>query len=223
MRSRPTAGIATSSTSLASTTARTAFSSRTVMLVYRDLAVMALLGGVEGNATERARHGGVRRPRCRGYRVEHIVDPGTLDGGDVLKVGATIYVGLGGANERGCPRPTGTRTWSPLGATVVGVPVTKVLHLKSAVTALPDGTVIGYLPLVDDRGASPQPSSAGARGARLPRRPARRSSTLLMASSALRGRRRCSRSAGYRPVARRHRRVREARGLCDLLVGTAAL
>jgi dimethylargininase len=28
--------------------------------------------------------------------------------------------------------------------------VQKVLHLKSAVTALPDGTVIGYPPLVDD-------------------------------------------------------------------------
>ena len=30
------------------------------------------------------------------------------------------------------------------------MPLTKVLHLKSAVTALPDGTVIGYRPLVDD-------------------------------------------------------------------------
>jgi dimethylargininase len=39
---------------------------------------------------------------------------------------------------------------SSLGYTVVAVPLTKVLHLKSAVTALPDGTVIGYLPLVDD-------------------------------------------------------------------------
>jgi dimethylargininase len=33
---------------------------------------------------------------------------------------------------------------------VIPVPVTKVLHLKSAVTALPDGTVIGYEPVVDD-------------------------------------------------------------------------
>ncbi len=32
----------------------------------------------------------------------------------------------------------------------MAVPLTKVLHLKSAVTALPDGTVIGYPPLVDD-------------------------------------------------------------------------
>ena len=39
---------------------------------------------------------------------------------------------------------------APLGATVIAVPVEKVLHLKSAVIALPDGSVIGYLPLVDD-------------------------------------------------------------------------
>ncbi len=30
------------------------------------------------------------------------------------------------------------------------MPTSKVLHLKSAVTALPDGTAVGYLPLVDD-------------------------------------------------------------------------
>jgi dimethylargininase len=35
------------------------------------------------------------------------------------------------------------------GFTVVTVPVSRVLHLKSAVTALPDGTVIGYGPLVE--------------------------------------------------------------------------
>ena len=39
---------------------------------------------------------------------------------------------------------------------MVAVPVTKVLHLKSGVTALPDGTVIGYPPLVDDPGVYPR-------------------------------------------------------------------
>ena len=38
----------------------------------------------------------------------------------------------------------------PLGAQVTAVPLTKALHLKSAVTALPDGTIIGYAPVVDD-------------------------------------------------------------------------
>jgi dimethylargininase len=37
---------------------------------------------------------------------------------------------------------------APLGAPVVEVPVEGVLHLKSAVTALPDGSLLGYPPLV---------------------------------------------------------------------------
>jgi len=83
-----------------------------------------------------------------GYRVAAIAG-GRLDGGDVLKVGSTIYVGrtlrtdaAGVAAFR--------RICEPLGHNVIAVAVTKVLHLKSAVTALPDGTVIGYPPLVDD-------------------------------------------------------------------------
>ncbi len=89
-----------------------------------------------------------------GYEVHHITAPGTLDGGDVLKVGSTVYVGLGGrTNAAGIEQ---FRTLlEPHGATVVAVPTTKVLHLKSAITALPDGTVIGYEPVVDDTSAFP--------------------------------------------------------------------
>jgi dimethylargininase len=39
---------------------------------------------------------------------------------------------------------------------VVVVPILKVLHLKSAVTALPDGSVIGFVPLVDDPSLFPR-------------------------------------------------------------------
>ena len=62
--------------------------------------------------------------------------PGTLDGGDILKVGDTVYIGRGGrTNAEGVAQLR--RILAPLGGTVVAVPVTKVLHLKSAVTALP--------------------------------------------------------------------------------------
>ncbi len=84
-----------------------------------------------------------------GREIAEIVDPGTLEGGDILKVGGTVYVGRtartnaeGAAQLRALLEPRG---WH-----VVEVPVTRALHLKSAVTALPDGTVIGYEPLVDD-------------------------------------------------------------------------
>jgi len=89
-----------------------------------------------------------------GCSLNRIEAPGTLDGGDVLKVGDTVYVGRGGrTNAEGIRQLRAILT--PLGATVVGVPLTKVLHLKSAVTALPDGTIIGYPPLVDDPGIFP--------------------------------------------------------------------
>jgi dimethylargininase len=84
-----------------------------------------------------------------GCSLNRIHAPGTLDGGDVLKVGRVVYVGRGGrTNAAGISQLRSIL--EPLGATVVAVPLTKVLHLKSAVTALPDGSIIGYAPLVDD-------------------------------------------------------------------------
>lgn len=100
-----------------------------------------------------------------GFSMNHIDAPGTLDGGDVLKIGDTTYVGRGGrTNGEGIRQLRAIL--SPLGATVVAVPLSKVLHLKSAVTALPDGTVIGYPPLVDDPALFPRflavPEESGA-------------------------------------------------------------
>jgi dimethylargininase len=116
------------------------------MVVYGDLAVIARPGADERKPETAAAEEAVR---AQGYRVERIESPGTLDGGDVLKHGSTVWVGLGGrTNAEGVEQLRGHL--APLGADVVAVPLTKVLHLKSAVTALPDGTVIGYEPLVDD-------------------------------------------------------------------------
>jgi dimethylargininase len=90
-----------------------------------------------------------------GLEARHIRQPGTLDGGDVLKVGTTIYVGRGGrTNAEGIRQFRAIA--SELGYTVVAVPVTRALHLKSAVTALPDGTVIGHPTLVDNSSIFPR-------------------------------------------------------------------
>src|SRR3954451_25380216 len=90
-----------------------------------------------------------------GYDAVSIEAPGTLDGGDVLKHDGTVWVGLGGrTNQSGIDQLTAYL--EPYGARVVPVPISKVLHLKSAVTALPDGTVVGYEPLVDDPAAWPR-------------------------------------------------------------------
>ncbi len=119
------------------------------VVVFGDLAVISRPGAeqrkAETTGTEETLAG-------LGYRIAGITEPGTLDGGDVLKHGPRVWVGLGGRTNRAGLEQLAALL-APEGATVVGVPVTKVLHLKSAVTALPDGTVIGFEPLVDDPAA----------------------------------------------------------------------
>ena len=116
------------------------------VVIFGDVAVITSPGSEHRVAETEAVETSVRE---LGLKVARIVAPGTLDGGDVLKVGATVYVGRSGrTNAEGIHQLR--HIVSSLGYTVVAVPLTKVLHLKSAVTALPDGTVIGYLPLVDD-------------------------------------------------------------------------
>jgi len=115
------------------------------VIVIADLAVLTRPGAPE------------RRPETDGTRAAlasigvatvTIDPPGTLDGGDVLGVGDRIYVGLGGrSNTAGIEQLA--RHAATLSRTVVPVPLRGVLHLKSAVTALPDGTLIGLPGLVD--------------------------------------------------------------------------
>jgi dimethylargininase len=85
-----------------------------------------------------------------GLPIHRIQEPGTLDGGDVLQVGDRVYVGRGGRTNaegiRQLRRIAGT-----VGRTVVAIPLERVLHLKSAVTALPDGTFLIFSDLVDAR------------------------------------------------------------------------
>ena len=89
-----------------------------------------------------------------GLELARIEEPGTLDGGDVLQVGRTLYAGRGGrTNAEGIRQLR--RLAAPRGFTVVPVPLLDVLHLKSAVTALPDGTVIAADPSLLDTSPFP--------------------------------------------------------------------
>ena len=116
------------------------------MVTYADVAVIAHPG-----ASERRPEipGAELAVRSLGYRIARITSPGTLDGGDVLKHDRTVWVGIGDRTNSEGARQLAAAL-EPLGARVVEVPITKVLHLKSAVTALPDGTVLGHPSFVDD-------------------------------------------------------------------------
>ena len=90
-----------------------------------------------------------RRPETRSVAaalhsrrpVAFIRDPGTMDGGDVLRVGRQIYIGNSSrTNLEGISQFA--KLVVPLGYTVRVVTVTGCLHLKSAVTEVADNTVL---------------------------------------------------------------------------------
>lgn len=83
-----------------------------------------------------------------GLDIARIEPPGTLDGGDVLQVGRTVYVGVGGRTNHAGVAQLGDHL-APMGRDVVPVSLRRVLHLKSAVTALPDGTLVALPDLID--------------------------------------------------------------------------
>jgi dimethylargininase len=76
------------------------------------------------------------------YRPLHLIQaPSTLDGGDVLRVGRAIYVGLSNRSNQAAIDQM-RAVLEPLGYTVQGVPVSACLHLKSAVTQVAANTLL---------------------------------------------------------------------------------
>jgi len=119
------------------------------IVVHEDLAIITHPGAAERKGEVAGAEAAARE---LGLRVARIEAPGTLDGGDVLRTGDTAYVGLGGrTNGEGIRQFA--ELLAPFGMRTQAVTVERALHLKSAVTALPDGTVIGWDPVVDWPGA----------------------------------------------------------------------
>ncbi|MDS1269116.1 N(G),N(G)-dimethylarginine dimethylaminohydrolase [Lipingzhangella sp. LS1_29] len=108
------------------------------VVVCDDLAVLTRCG----DDRRRGELVGVERALAGlGMELARIEAPATLDGGDVLQVGTTVYVGRSGRTNSEGIRQLG-RLLHPRGRTVVPVRLGAVLHLKSAATALPDGTML---------------------------------------------------------------------------------
>lgn len=123
------------------------------VVVAGDLAVVTRPGAPsrrpEADAAERA-------AKRLGLRVVRMEPPATLDGGDVLQAGDTVYVGrTPRTNDAGFEALARALADHGSARRVVPVAVRGCLHLKSAVTALPDGSLIGIPDLVD-RSALPR-------------------------------------------------------------------
>ena len=100
-------------------------------VIMRPGAVSRRCGETEAVAAALAAH----RP------VVSIAEPATIDGGDVLIVGRRVFVGESWRTNAAATAQM-ARNLAPHGYTVHLVPVRGCLHLKSAVTAVSDDTVL---------------------------------------------------------------------------------
>jgi dimethylargininase len=76
------------------------------------------------------------------YRpLQSIVAPGTMDGGDVLRAGRRVFVGLSLRTNHDALRQL-QAILVPLGYAVDDIPVERCLHLKSAATAAADDLLV---------------------------------------------------------------------------------
>lgn len=106
-------------------------------VVVDELAVIARPGA----PSRRGETSAVAAALSRYRPLVDISAPATLDGGDVLRVGRRLFVGLSArTNEAGIAQLT--RHLAPRGYEVVGVPVGGCLHLKSAVTLVAGGVLL---------------------------------------------------------------------------------
>jgi dimethylargininase len=101
-------------------------------VVFDDFAVIARPGA----ASRRGEIATTIAALSRYRRLAFIQAPGTLDGGDVLVAPGSVFVGDTPRTNAEGARQLAAFV-SPLGYGVVRVPVTKCLHLKSAVSNLP--------------------------------------------------------------------------------------
>jgi dimethylargininase len=106
-------------------------------IVFDELAVIARPGA----ESRRAETSSVAAALGAYRRLARMQPPATLDGGDVLVVGRDVYVGLSGRTNAEGVRQLG-ELLAPHGYRVAGVPVRRCLHLKSAVTAVADDTIL---------------------------------------------------------------------------------
>lgn len=106
-------------------------------VVFDEIAVITRPGA----PSRRGETAGVERALAPLRPLARIVGSGTLDGGDVLVVGKRVFVGrTGRTNQEGIAQLGAVL--APFGYVVEAVDVNGCLHLKTAVTALDDRTVL---------------------------------------------------------------------------------
>jgi dimethylargininase len=106
-------------------------------IVLDELAVIFPLG----TASRRPEAASLARAISKFRNLEHVTLPGTLEGGDILRIGNRLFVGVTQrSNAEGIRQLAAIL--APHHYEVIAVPVSGCLHLKSAVTCLGRETLL---------------------------------------------------------------------------------
>ena len=106
-------------------------------IVFDELAVICPLG----TASRRVESASIALALGKFRPLSYINLPGTMEGGDVLRIGRKVYVGRSTrTNDQGVRQLAAIL--APHNYEVIPVAVTGCLHLKSAVTSLGDNTLL---------------------------------------------------------------------------------
>jgi dimethylargininase len=106
-------------------------------IVLDELAVILPLG----TASRRPEAASLAQALAKFRTLKYVLLPGTLEGGDVLRIGRKLYAGLTRRSNAEGLRQLAAIV-KPHGYEVIAVPVSGCLHLKSAVTYLGQNTLL---------------------------------------------------------------------------------
>jgi dimethylargininase len=106
-------------------------------VVLDEVAVIATMGA----ASRRGERASLAAALSEFRPVVHMADPAKLEGGDVMRVGRDLYVGLSARTDAAGAAQLG-EILAPYGYRVTAVELRDCLHLKSACCCVGEGTVL---------------------------------------------------------------------------------
>jgi dimethylargininase len=106
-------------------------------VVFEEVAIITRPGA----KSRRAETESIEKTLAPYRRTVRVDAPGLLDGGDILRLGKTVYAGISARSNRGAIEQMQS-VLGPYGYSVRGVPITQCLHLKSAVTQAGEGILL---------------------------------------------------------------------------------
>lgn len=121
-------------------------------IVLDEIAVMMSMGA----ASRRAEPPAIERALSRWRPIRRVELPGTIDGGDVVRAGQSLFVGRSPRTNAAGIAALRENVRS-FGYGVTAIPVTQCLHLKTACSALPDGRFLVNAEWID---VSPLPQGS---------------------------------------------------------------